>query len=133
MKIQNPKSAIDSILEDDINVQDLTVYPITLARYALLDYIQSPFIHKTEFDMLSVITSLYVMCNDKQVLKVYNTSNIDKLKEDAYEWADDLTPDIISKLTSKVIEKMQLLNKVAPDSMEDKSSKKEDASQQTAG
>jgi hypothetical protein len=42
--MNNPKSAIDALLEDVKTVDDLTVYPITLGRYALLELVKCPMI-----------------------------------------------------------------------------------------
>lgn len=42
--MDNPKAAIDALLESTVEAGALTVYPLTVARYALLELIESPLV-----------------------------------------------------------------------------------------
>ena len=42
--MDNPKAAIEALLETDRVVEQIKIYPITLARYGLLELIDSPFV-----------------------------------------------------------------------------------------
>lgn len=42
--MDNPKAAIDALLESTVQAGALTVHPLTVARYALLELIESPLV-----------------------------------------------------------------------------------------
>ena len=44
----DPIKAIDAALSPAKDVEDIKVYPITLARYALLELVKSPFVTATK-------------------------------------------------------------------------------------
>ena len=50
---KNPVQAVDAILENDFEVDSLTVHPLTLGRYALLELLESPFIFTSKKFTLS--------------------------------------------------------------------------------
>lgn len=59
---KNPVQAVDAILESDFEADGLTVYSLTLGRYALLELLGSPFIDPgKKFTLAEVIPSAYVM------------------------------------------------------------------------
>ena len=134
--MENPKAAIDALLESAVQAGRLTVYPLTVARYALLELIESPLVVvnlETKLTTLDVIPSIYVMTQPAKALSKYNSKNIDKLKEDAFEWAEDgvtaaSVPMVINMLAQKLLD----LRRVAPEAVED-SKKKPSQSQLTAG
>jgi hypothetical protein len=82
--MDNPKSAIDALLEDEKCISDLTVKPLTLGRYALLDALESPLVSKkTSAKLINLIPTFYVMTQEWTDLAGYDTSNIDELKRKA--------------------------------------------------
>lgn len=118
--MNDPKAAINSILDDETTINSTTVYPITLARYALLELVESPFIGSgKDMSISNILPSLYIMTHDKSELKGITSRNIDKLYEKATEWADDIGIDTIPEIIKEVIEKVQELMKVAPTSGSD--------------
>ena len=83
--MDNPKAAIDALLESTVQAGALKVYPLTVARYALLELIESPLVllKEKELSVIDVIPSIYVMTAEASTLSKYNSRNLDKLKEDA--------------------------------------------------
>lgn len=124
----NPTTALDAILETESN--KTSIKPLTIARYALLELAESPLVTQgKKADLNNLIPSLYIMTQDINVLKGYNSTNIDKLVEEAFIWADnfeDLT--LINDLIKKIVDKTKQVSEVAP-----KSKKAEATSQQMAG
>lgn len=132
--MNNPRTAIESLLETEKEVNGLTIYPITIARYGLLDLIGSPFVNtKEDFTLLNLIPSLYIMCSDTQTLKKYKLRNIEELYEDATVWSDTLNPDRINEMIEEVEEKLKTMFQVAPEAAGNSTKKAEGASQATAG
>lgn len=93
MATENPKSAIDAILEDDKELKSgLRIFPITLGRYALLELVKSPLIDReTKFSTITLIPTFYIMTREVSELKGYNSRNIEQLESDAMEWAENQT------------------------------------------
>lgn len=134
--MENPKAAIDAILEDDkkTSSSDLEVKTLTLGRYALLDALESPLVSKkSSSKLLDLIPTLYVMASDWKDLVGYNTSSIGELKAKALEWAGDKDLSAAAVLVEEIVKKLGLLSTVSPEPNEDTSRKKEDAAAQTAG
>lgn len=118
--MNDPKAAINSILDDETTINSTTVYPITLARYALLELVESPFIGSgKDMSISNILPSLYIMTHDKSELKGITSRNIDNLYEKATEWADDIGIDTIPEIIKEVIEKVQELMKTSPTSGSD--------------
>lgn len=132
----NPKAAIDALLESAVQAGRLTVYPLTVARYALLELIESPLVVvdlDAKLTTLDVIPTIYVMTQPAKALAKYSSRNVDALKEDAFEWAEDgvtaaSVPTVVNMLAQKLLD----LRRVAPEAVED-SKKKPDRSRLTAG
>lgn len=132
--MDNPKSAIDALLEDEKRISDLTVKPLTLGRYALLDALESPLVSKkTSTKLINLIPTFYVMTQEWTDLAGYDTSNIDELKRKASVWAGDKDINDTAGLVEEIIRKLGIMQKVSPESQEDSSRKKEAAAVQTAG
>lgn len=113
--MNTPKAAANAILDDENKIDEVTVYPITLGRYALLELVDSPFINNSiEMTMANLLPSLYVMTHDRDDLKGITAKNIDKLTDKATEWADSVSLDTIPDLVRSILEKMQELLKVTP-------------------
>ena len=89
--MDNPKAAIDALLESTVEAGKLKVYPLTVARYALLELVDSPLVTLDggQLTVIDVIPSVFIMTQPPRDLSKYNSRNIDKLKEDAFEWAED--------------------------------------------
>lgn len=124
---KNPKIVTDAILNSDGSKisENIKIYPMTIRRYAWFETLESPFIDSSrKFDVNSIIPSVYVMCLKKDELKNYGSNDIEKLKQDAFDWSEDLSlndiPDMITAVTKMMVE----LNKAAPDSVDTKSNGK---------
>ena len=129
MATENPKSAIDAILEDDKELKSgLRIFPITLGRYALLELVKSPLIDRdTKFSTLSLIPTFYIMTREVSELRGYNSRNIEQLEEDAMEWAESQTISDSGELLDELLQKFNLVQRVRPDVAED--TKKKDRPQ----
>lgn len=126
-QMNDPQSAINAILDDETTDNGIKVYPITLARYALLELVESPFITAgTDMSISKMLPSLYIMTHGKDDLKGITSRNIDVIYEKATEWADEMGMDEIPEIVKQVIDKIQELMKVTPTSGadDDDSSKK---------
>ena len=77
--MEDPKTAVDSILETAKTDKEskVEVKPLTIARYALLELVQSPFVTPgVEFTVLNVVPTLFVMLNDVEELRGYTSANV---------------------------------------------------------
>ena len=113
----NPKIAIDAILADqEKQVKDYKLYPITLGRYALLELIGSPLVDtNAKFTMINVIPTLYICLNDIQTLKKYSSVNVEQLKSDAMAWSEDsLATADVPALVDTILKELLNVNKAAP-------------------
>lgn len=125
----NPKAAIDALLETEkTDGNSVVVQPITMGRYALLELVNSPFITSdSKFSLTNLIPSFYVMTQPIANLKGYNSKNIDKLIENAMEWADEFDVDDSNNLITAIFDKLGLMRKVSPNGTdEDVRTKKEE-------
>lgn len=129
MATENPKSAIDAILEDDKELESgVRIYPITLGRYALLELVKSPLIDKeTPFSTSTLIPTFYIMTRDFTELRGFNSRNVEELEMAANEWAENQTIDASSEILNEILAKFALVNRVKPDVAED--TKKKDRPQ----
>lgn len=89
-KIKNPAQAVDAILESDFEADGLTVHPLTLGRYALLELLDSPFIDPSKkFTLAEVIPSAYVMTQPISEIAGYDSASVPELRKRALVWADE--------------------------------------------
>ena len=136
MSRENPKAAIDALLESAVQAGQLTVYPLTVARYALLELIESPLVvvdTSRKLDTLDVIPTIYIMTQTARKLSAYNSRNLDKLRGDAFEWAEDgVTAGSIPLVVNMLAQKILDMRKVAPEVVQD-SKKKVEATAPTDG
>lgn len=66
------------------------LHPLTISRYAWLERLDSPFLAKgSEFKVGTVVPTLWAMAADKEELRAAGRKDIEQVKEDALEWADD--------------------------------------------
>ena len=91
IKMTNPKTAVDAILDSENKIDGITIYPMTLARYALLELVESPFVTpNVKFTISNLVPSFFICCSPIDQLKGINSKNIDKLNDRALEWAETL-------------------------------------------
>ena len=120
----NPQTAIDTILATEKTIEDVTIHPITLARYALLELVESPFVTPdTKFSISNLLPSFYIMCVPIEKLKGINSKNLDKLNEQALSWAETLPSKAIDKLIPAIMEELGLIKKVSPNTGDDEQGK----------
>lgn len=128
----DPIKALDAALSPAKEVEDVTVYQITLARYALLELVKSPFVTASkDFTTIAMIPTIYICCADTAALKKYNSSNIDELKQDAITFADNIDPKKLGYLVKELDARVRQLLDVAPQIPEDGSVKKKENPEQT--
>ena len=121
----NPKTAIDTILNTETEIcEGIKVFPVTLARYALLELVESPFVTPdTKFTINNLVPSFYIMCVPIEMLKGINSKNLDVLNQRALEWAETLPNTVIDKLIPEIMEALGLIKKVSPNTGSDDSKK----------
>ena len=123
----NPETAINTILATEKKIDDVTIHPITLARYALLELIESPFVTPgKKFTINNLVPSFFICCAKSEDLKGINSKNLDVLNQRAMEWAETLPNTVIDKLIPEIMEALGLIKKVSPNSGSDDSKKAEE-------
>ena len=120
----NPETAINTILATEKTIEDVTIHPITLARYALLELVESPFVTPdSKFSISNLLPSFYIMCVPIEMLKGINSKNLDVLNQRALEWAETLPNTVIDKLIPEIMEALGLIKKVSPNTGDDEQGK----------
>lgn len=121
----NPKTTIDTILNTETEIcEDIKVFPITLARYALLELVESPFVTPgKKFTINNLLPSFFICCAKSEDLKGINSKNLDKLNEQALAWAETLPSKVIDKLIPAIMEELGLIKKVSPNTGDDEQGK----------
>lgn len=120
----NPETAINTILATEKTIDDVTIHPITLARYALLELVESPFVTPdTKFTINNLVPSFFICCAKSDELKGINSKNLDVLNQRAMEWAETLPNTVIDKLIPEIMEALGLIKKVSPNAGSDDSKK----------
>ena len=120
----NPETAINTILATEKTIEDVTIHPITLARYALLELVESPFVTPdTKFTINNLVPSFFICCAKSDELKGINSKNLDVLNQRAMEWAETLPNTVIDKLIPEIMEALGLIKKVSPNAGSDDSKK----------
>lgn len=126
MTMQNPKTAIDAIMQavDAGETNGFLLHPLTIARYALLDLIDSPFVTRQgEMTLDQVIPSVYVMAQPARSLAKYSSKNVDELRADAFEWSETLSPEDLSIALKQLSDAVLALSMVAPEVVENSKKK----------
>lgn len=124
--MENPKAAIDALLESTVEAGALKVHPLTVARYALLELVESPLVtlKGESLNVLDVIPTIYIMCNEAKVLSKYNSRTLEKLKEDAFEWAEEsVTAGSVPLVVNMLAQKLLDLRRIAPEAVTDSKKK----------
>ena len=120
----NPRTAVDTILDSEKTINGTTVYPMTLARYALLELVESPFVTpNVKFSINNLVPSFFICCSPIERLKGINSKNLDKLNDRALEWAETLPQSAIDELIPAIMESLGLIKKLTPQNGEDQSKK----------
>ena len=120
----NPETAINTILATEKTIEDVTIHPITLARYALLELIESPFVTPgKKFTINNLVPSFFICCAKSEELKGINSKNLDVLNQRAMEWAETLPNTVIDKLIPEIMEALGLIKKVSPNTGDDEQGK----------
>ena len=118
--MNDPKVAVDAILENEFEIDGLKIYPITLGRYAILEILKSPFIYSDiQFQVSTMLPSIFVMTQDIKELSKYNSDNINELKQKSMIWAEEKDIKNVDKITEAVIKRMKQLNEVSPQSSDE--------------
>lgn len=120
----NPETAINTILATEKTIDDVTIHPITLARYALLELIESPFVTQgKKFTINNLVPSFFICCAKSEDLKGINSKNLDVLNQRAMEWAETLPNTVIDKLIPEIMEALGIIKKVSPNTGDDEQGK----------
>ena len=86
----NPKAAVDALLEHE-PIDNVSIWPATIARYALLELIDSPFTRSFEsLSVADIVPSIYVFTLPPEKLKKYSRKNLDELQDDAFAWSESI-------------------------------------------
>lgn len=117
----NPQLVLTQIVsngESDVGKGDnvVHIYPLTIARYAFLELLNSPFINpERKFELNTVIPAAFVMSRSVRDLRKYNDKNLSALVADSLEWADaELKLEDVPELIKAIVSQLQALNKAAP-------------------
>lgn len=122
MAKQNPKIVTNAILQDEIRFGKVTIGPVTIWKYALLEKLESPFLFADkEFTVENVAPTIFVLAKERSELKPL-INDFEKLKDEALEFIDDnLSMEDLPKAIQAVVDQFLTLNKAAPaDSAEKK-------------
>ena len=118
--MDNPKLVLQQIVgngEADVGTEKTVhIFPLTIARYAFLELLDSPFINpEKKFELNTVIPTAFVMSHSVRDLRKYNDKNLSVLVADSLEWADaELKLEDVPELIEANVSQLQALNKAAP-------------------
>lgn len=107
-----PKSSIEALFPKCMDCGfGVTVYPLTLAHYALLEKINSYLVNTDHApDSIEVIKTLYI-CTHSAKETMEDFSNLDSL---AFDWAEKLPPRMNNTIASAIIKQINTMSKVMP-------------------
>ena len=111
--VHNPKQAIEAVLDAPTQIGSLTVHPLTIGRYALLEALDSPFVTGGSFSLINVIPSAYVMTQPIADLAGFQTDMMDELRKRAFVWADSLDVDF-SEVIRAMVKRVVTAERAAP-------------------
>ena len=113
--MENPKTAIDALLDNDVEAGGITIRKVTAGRYALLELVESPFVDfSKKFTVANLIPSLFICERPAEDLRKYNSRNIDKLEEDALAWAETVDLDKIGPAVDLILDQFKAIMKISP-------------------
>lgn len=117
----DPTQVIDTILDGPVELEGITFYPLTLARYAYFEKIKSPFLFGGD-EVEPLIATIYIMRCPIDELKKLRTA--DQIFEKSVEWADTLPPGKLERVIQLITQQLSALAYVAPNPDEDSDKKK---------
>ena len=109
----NPEQALQAVLDAPTQVGSLTVHPLTIGRYALLEALKSPFVTNGSFSLMNILPSAYVMTQPAEKLAGFQLDSIDELKKQAFVWADSLDADF-SAVIAAIVKRVVTADRAAP-------------------
>ena len=121
MSESNPKSALRAIFPKTIEVRGcVSVYPLTLAHYALLEKINSYLVNGDHVpDSIETIKTMYICTHDARTTLVA----LDNLDDESIKWAEELPPGIVPDVMAAIKQQIDAMMDVVPN-MGDNSKKK---------
>lgn len=113
----NPQRALDAILSGPAKAGPYTVYPMTMARYALLEKTDSPLLTGKD-DTVKLLVSMFVMTQPVEKLMELG---IDRIETEGMKWADDISlgDSVIGQIASAVKQQLEDIVYMSPDGKED--------------
>lgn len=107
----NPAKALAALLPQPIQVcEGVTVRPLTLAMFAVLERIKSPIITGTPCDTFDLVPSLYAITHDPgEVLADPN------LLQTSMAWADMFPPSVLADLRGAAEKQIEAVLDVVPE------------------
>lgn len=107
MSAANPKKAVAALLPAAIDCGGASVKPLTLAVYALLESVNSPFLDGRKANALELLPSLYIVTHEPG----------ECLDEDfaakALQWGDTLDAGALQRINNAVAVQVQRILEVA--------------------
>lgn len=112
MSKSNPESSLNALFPEPIDCGfGVSVYPLTLAHYALLEKINSYLVNGDHVpDSIEVIKTLYICTHSAKETMV----NFDSLEHDAFEWAEHLPPSANNIIVNAILKQIATMSKVIP-------------------
>ena len=117
----NPAKAIDAILDGKKEVGGFTIYPLSVARYALLEKHKSPLL-TGNYDTQGVITTLYIMTQPAKTLVEQSAKGTFEIE--ATNWADTLDFKMLDVLVEEVKTRLTEVFYLAPEGNDEGGGKK---------
>lgn len=121
----NPQRALDAMLDGERQISGHTVYPLSIARYALLEKTGSPLLTGEE-DIQKTLQTLYIMTQPVEQLAAAMKAGT--LEQDAFIWGDKLDIPSLKHIVADIRGRLADVMYLAPDTDDDGKKK-----QQTAG
>jgi len=112
----SPKSSIDALFPKPIDCGfGVSVYPLTLAHYALLEKINSYLVNGNhQPDSIEVIKTLYICTRQASEVAPVVSASPEELERRAFEWAETLPPMINQKIVDAIAIQIDVMMKVIP-------------------
>lgn len=96
MSAANPEKAMRALLPEPIATPSgVTVAPLTLGRYAILERLASPMLTGEPADALALLPTLWALCGDPAAVLAALADPMPA----AVAWADTLPPDAIGDIS----------------------------------
>ncbi len=113
----NPEKAVDAILAGPVKAGPYTVYPMTMARYAMLEKTGSPLL-TGENDTVKLLVSMFVMT---QPIEKLMELGIDRVEAEGMKWADSISlgDSVVGQIASAVKQQLEDIVYMSPDGKKD--------------